>query len=103
MISSYYHNNLCFPIGNKSLRGADTKSLTKDGLNFQTNLTSMLLILIISQELGNFFLCHSHSWSKDTISWEGIQFATISACQFSIASVRLSKIHHHKLSSTVIR
>ena len=51
MIFSYYHNNLCFPVGNKPLRGADTRSLTKDGLNFQTNLTSMLLILIISQEL----------------------------------------------------
>ena len=35
MIKSYYPNNLCFPVGNKSLRGADTRSLMKDGLNFR--------------------------------------------------------------------
>ena len=56
MIFSYYHNNLCFPVGNKLLRGADTRSLTKDGLNFQTNLTSMLLILIFLRSCDFFSL-----------------------------------------------
>lgn len=48
---SYLHNNLCFPVSYQSLRGTGKRLFIKDGLNFQTNLTSKFLTLVISQVL----------------------------------------------------
>lgn len=48
---TYLHSNLGLPAGNQSLGGEDTRLFLKDGLDLQTNFTSKLLTLVISQGL----------------------------------------------------
>lgn len=47
----YLHSNLGLPAGNQSLGGEGTRLFLKDGLDLQTNFTSKLLTLVISQGL----------------------------------------------------